>query len=522
MLKQHLSALAAIALLMGAVDARADDPAAAGAAAGAAYGATITFHSDRCSHTMGEGGNTNQCGEPEKPILPPKCPPPIGCNLNDPSTWKICTGATTICICTSLGDSSIFDDGHGNRVCVPKHKCQESTGTGMPNPVGVNNPSCKRTPIVPEAAIDPNDKVGTLGVGTAGYVAETLPMTYGIHFENLATATGPAAEVVITDQLDPSVLDLSTLSLGPITFGNHKLVPEAHSQTFLGGMDLQRTQDVQVIVRADLDRGSGVVTWRFSSIDATTGEITDDPRVGFLPPNVNAPAGEGAVMFTVKPKSGLATGVVLSNHASVVFDTNAPIATPTWTNTIDRDPPISHVTPLAASQSSLTFDVQWTGTDVGSGISAFDILVSDNGGPFQPWISNTSGTSAAYTGQLGHTYGFASIATDLVGNVEALKTVADTTTSVGTVAACAQDITRSVAITRSGYGYNFATRRFAQTVTLRNSTANAITGPIAIALDGLTSGVASTPSGSLRATPTRTAPTSTPMRRPRPLTGRRR
>jgi len=51
-------------------------------------------------------------------------------------------------------------------------------------------------------------------------------------------------------------------------------------------------------------------------------------------------------------------------------------------------------------------------------------------------------------------------------------------------------VTPSVTITRSGYGYNFATRRFVQTVTLRNATANAIIGPLVLALDSLTNGVA--------------------------------
>src|SRR5436853_486223 len=80
------------------------------------------------------------------------------------------------------------------------------------------------------------------------------------------------------------------------------------------------------------------------------------------------PAGKAVVVFTVMPKSGLATGTAIQNQAVIVFDTNAPIATPTWLNTIDRDAPITHVLPLAATQTSPTFTVQWAGTDAGSGI----------------------------------------------------------------------------------------------------------------------------------------------------------
>src|SRR5215472_9686894 len=72
--------------------------------------------------------------------------------------------------------------------------------------------------------------------------------------------------------------------------------------------------------------------------------------------------------------------------------------------------------------------VQWIGTDVGSGIQDFTIYVSDNGGPFTPFQTNATATSATFTGQIGHTYGFYSIARDLVGNVEPAKTAAEATT----------------------------------------------------------------------------------------------
>src|SRR5262249_54013874 len=58
------------------------------------------------------------------------------------------------------------------------------------------------------------------------------------------------------------------------------------------------------------------------------------------------------------------------------------------------------------------------------------IYVSDNGGPFAPFQTNTTATSAVFTGQIGHTYGFYSIARDLVGNIEAAKTTAEATTLV--------------------------------------------------------------------------------------------
>ncbi len=43
---------------------------------------------------------------------------------------------------------------------------------------------------------------------------------------------------------------------------------------------------------------------------------------------------------------------------------------------------------------------------------------SDNGGAFVPFVTNTSATSATFTGQDGHTYSFYSVATDNLGNVQ--------------------------------------------------------------------------------------------------------
>jgi hypothetical protein len=70
--------------------------------------------------------------------------------------------------------------------------------------------------------------------------------------------------------------------------------------------------------------------------------------------------------------------------------------------------------------------------DVGAGIQDFTVFVSDNGGPFTPFQTNTSATSATFMGQVGHTYAFYSIARDLVGNVEGPKTIAEATTQVAT------------------------------------------------------------------------------------------
>ena len=86
----------------------------------------------------------------------------------------------------------------------------------------------------------------------------------------------------------------------------------------------------------------------------------------------------------------------------------------------------------AGQETSSSFTVSWSGKDDagGSGIASYSICVADNGGAFQPWLTDTKATSATYTAQYGHTYGFYSVATDNVGNREAAPTSADATTRV--------------------------------------------------------------------------------------------
>ena len=130
------------------------------------------------------------------------------------------------------------------------------------------------------------------------------------------------------------------------------------------------------------------------------------------------------------PKSTVSTGTAIQNTATILFDVNAPINTPTWSNTIDNTPPVSHMSALAATSNCPTFRVSWSGSDVGSGLQGFTVHVSDGGAPYTPWLSNTTAASADYLGVVGHSYSFYTTATDLTGNVEGGKTSPEASTSV--------------------------------------------------------------------------------------------
>jgi hypothetical protein len=282
----------------------------------------------------------------------------------------------------------------------------------------------------PVTSVDPNAKIGSQGAGAGQYLSGNEPLRYAIFFENLNTATAPAQEVFITDQLDAAQMDLSTLSLGTITFGGTQVNPPQGLSTFTRDVDLRPGKNLMVRVTAGLNPATGILTWRLTSLDPATGELPVDPLAGFLPPNINPPEGEGSVLVTIMPKAGLPTGTEIRNRASIVFDVNPPIDTPEWVNLLDNSTPTSQVLPLTPVQTTTKFEVQWAGTDAESGIKDYTIFVSEDSAPFVVWLHNTPNTSATFSGENGKTYAFYSVARDQTGNIEVKDPVAEAVTQI--------------------------------------------------------------------------------------------
>jgi uncharacterized repeat protein (TIGR01451 family) len=355
----------------------------------------------------------------------------------------------------------------GSRYTLCVHKCGSNTQSTI-------------------ASLDPNDIVGLAGVGLPQWLSGQIPVSYTISFANESNAKVPAQKVIVTNPLSAN-LDVTTLALANISIPGLQVpipatfVPAAGQNEVSVTVDLRPGQNLLVTIDAKLDPNSRVMTWTFGSIDPVTGQPPVNPQVGFLQPGA-----DGSVSFTVKPKIGLPTGTSISDQGTIVFDTNPPMSTQVWTNSIDNSAPASRVSPLPAVVAT-NFTVHWSGSDSGSGIQYFTIFVSDDRGPFTAWQTNTTASSATFTGQVGHTYGFYSIARDLVGNVEAAKTAAEATTLVASGPQCASDVSGSTSVTRSGYSYSIVTKSYAQTVTLENTSSAAITGPISLVLDNLSS-----------------------------------
>jgi len=303
--------------------------------------------------------------------------------------------------------------------------CKVSDGTIAKNPDYPADNEVTKVDISKPYELDPNDKI-TTGLGAFGCVQGLDLIYYTIHFENVSTASAPAQLVVITDALHPS-LDETTFELDEIAFNNVVVWPPVGLTRFEATTNVA-TDPNPVHIQAGLNVTNRTVTWTLQSVDPSTGDYPEDPWAGFLPPNTTNQIGEGYVTFSIRPKTN-ANGVYITNQSVIVFGVNAPIATPVVTNLVDSTPPVSAVNPLAEHTATASFTVSWSGTDAGAGVAGYDIYVSSNSGPWQLWLSNTALISATFPGHIKTTYGFYSIGTDKVGNVEEPPATADATTT---------------------------------------------------------------------------------------------
>ena len=348
-------------------------------------------------------------------------------------------------VASSLANGPSAQSVQGQGVAAAQNAVQSYLSNTLQNIIGIVNvvDDCDHDhsirnrllyKIKPKASVDPNDKSGPAGDGSAAhYVKSAAVLPYQIAFENKASAGLAAAQVVVTDQLDPLKYDLSTLSLGSISWGAYRINVLPGLNNFATVYPIDATMSVRV--QGSLNPATGVLKWTFTTIDPVTKLPPSDPTLGFLPANVNGTQGQGYVNFTVSPKAAPADGTKWENFASIVFDANAPIITPTWVNTLDTTPPVSRVVSATQKSGSNDVDVSWSATDAGSGATSYTVYVSDNGAVFAAWQTGVSTTSAVFSGTTGHSYGFFVVATDGAGNSEAPKTTAEANATVGAASA---------------------------------------------------------------------------------------
>ena len=274
-----------------------------------------------------------------------------------------------------------------------------------------------------------NTLIAPQGVGINNWIASNQTLPYTIRFTNNGEAgTNPVSKVTITQQLDAD-LDLSAFELGDIEIGQLFVNVPSGLQTYNQRLDLRDTKGVFVDVAAGLDLNKGIVTWTLTAIDPATGTPVTGTTQGFLPLNNQNGDGQGFVGYSIQPQTNVTTSTRLDAQASITLNNSAPIQTKAVFNTLDADVPTSAVNALPTN-SSPNFTVSWAGSDKGSGLASYDVFVSVDGGAFRLWKDNITGTFATYSGQVGHTYGFYSVATDNVDRTEAAPTQADAVTTV--------------------------------------------------------------------------------------------
>jgi len=280
-------------------------------------------------------------------------------------------------------------------------------------------------------ARDPNALLGPGGFGAQNFIQPTGTLPYVTDFENDGNAA--AQDVTVTEQLDPN-LDWSTFQLGSFGFGSVNVTIPAGLTQFQTTVAYQNTDgsSLNVQVALDFNVQTGLLTVTFTSLDPSTGEAPTGVFDGFLYPESESPVdSDGYVQYTVQPKSSLTTGATINQQASVVFDINPAIKTNTAVNTIDASPPSSTVAALPATTTKTSFTVSWSGSDAnGPGIASYNVYVSDNGGAYTPFVTDRTKTSAVFTGHVGHTYAFYSVAVDPLGLTQPTPTIVQAKTKV--------------------------------------------------------------------------------------------
>ncbi|MCS7273126.1 MAG: hypothetical protein NZ550_03145, partial [Fimbriimonadales bacterium] len=222
---------------------------------------------------------------------------------------------------------------------------------------------------------DPNEKIGAGGM--SGYIRPDDTILYEIKFENLATATAGAEEVLIEDVL-PEGLDLSSLEFVAVQVGTHQRLLPAGTTALNLDIDMRPERPVIVQIRSALDTNTRTLRVHYKGIDPNTGNHYEQ---GFLPPNQNPPQGEGSVTFRIRPLSNAPSGTQFVNRATIIFDPhlgiNPPITTNAHTLTLDSRPPTVAVQVPAASVPETKARLSWQATDDASGVQEVEIWAQE-------------------------------------------------------------------------------------------------------------------------------------------------
>lgn len=266
---------------------------------------------------------------------------------------------------------------------------------------------------------DPNDILGYVSESGSQFMRKEIPsIPYEIEFENDPVfANAPAYHVVIKDTLDASLFELSTFAPKSIKIGENLWMLDGR-QNFVQTFDMRTRINAIAQVSLDYDPNKGIATWDILSLDPMTMEPTQDIMQGVLPVNYDGESGEGLVAFDIALRQPLVDGTEISNRASIVFDSNDPILTPTWINTIDAVSPEGCI--IDVTQHGDSAIIVCDGSDERSGIWKFEVYAQPGVGSSWLKVGECFADSAMISYEIFADiyYGFCALAVDSAGNVE--------------------------------------------------------------------------------------------------------
>lgn len=185
-------------------------------------------------------------------------------------------------------------------------------------------------------SIDPNDIYGYQDEFGSKIIRGGLTdVYYTIEFENDPEfATASAHDIYVTDVLSPELFDLSTFTPTRIKIGEQEVtLTDEERAAKVVTINMQPAIYAIAQVTWEFNVETGLVKWHISSLDPMTMEPTTIAMDGVLPVN-NDGKGIGQLSFDISLKPNLPDGTEIPNKATIVFDENEPIETPTWVNTI--------------------------------------------------------------------------------------------------------------------------------------------------------------------------------------------
>lgn len=238
-----------------------------------------------------------------------------------------------------------------------------------------SNPMPTRHNIECLMANDPNMISGYSDPYGGPYIGTDISQVYyTVEFENDPELASAAASFVSVDNnLDPNVFDLSTFESISLEIGN-RTINLPSEQNFVTTVDLRPEIQCLLEIRQNYSSETGEIKWTFNSLDPLTLEPVENYLQGFLPVNNDKGDGIGIITYSIQLKEGLTNNLTFKNSASIIFDNNAPVVTPEWTNTTDYLPPYAYISKKYDYDGECyAFDVECE--DIGSGVGYYDLYI---------------------------------------------------------------------------------------------------------------------------------------------------